>query len=252
VGKAIRDYTEAIRLDPTSSSAFVNRAAAWLGKKQWDKAISDCTEAIRLDPKDTDAFHNRALARKEKEDFNEAIKDFDAAIKLNPKACADSFRGRGFCWSKKGEYGKAVSDCDEAIRLDPTFPGAFYNRGVARAAQKEYDTAIVDFTEAIRLDPKYVHPLAARAFIRAGCPIAKFRDGVKAVEDATKACELSEWKNPNHLEILAAAYAETGEFDYKWQKKALDDSAYEKQSGEKGRRLLKQYERKEPYREDKN
>ncbi len=209
MGKAIRDYTEAIRLDPTSSSAFVNRAAAWLGKKQWDKAISDCTEAIRLDPKDTDAF-------------------------------------------KKGEYGKAVSDCDEAIRLDPTFPGAFYNRGVARAAQKEYDTAIVDFTEAIRLDPKYVHPLAARAFIRAGCPIAKFRDGVKAVEDATKACELSEWKNPNHLEILAAAYAETGEFDYKWQKKALDDSAYEKQSGEKGRRLLKQYERKEPYREDKN
>ena len=39
---------------------------------------------------------------------------------------------------------------------------------------------------------------------------------------ATRACELSEWKEATHLGTLAAAYAEMGEFDkaVEWQEKA--------------------------------
>ena len=49
-------------------------------------------------------------------------------------------------------------------------------------------------------------------------------DGKQAVEDATKACELSEWQNPLYLAGLAMAYAESGDFDaaLKWQQKAIE------------------------------
>lgn len=51
------------------------------------------------------------------------------------------------------------------------------------------------------------------AWLRATCPDEAFRDGPQAVTIAAAACEHSEYKNKHHLDALAAALAETGEFE---------------------------------------
>jgi Tetratricopeptide repeat len=122
------------------------------------------------------------------------------------------------------EYDKAIADYSEAIRLEPTHGAAFIGRGIAYTGNKKYDKAISDFSEAIRLDPSSAYAYSNLAWVLATCPEAVLRNGEKAIENATQACELSHWKNANHLDTLAAAKAESKNFDeaVKWQKKAMD------------------------------
>jgi serine/threonine protein kinase len=64
----------------------------------------------------------------------------------------------------------------------------------------------------------------AAAWLLATSPREAVRNGKRAVELATKACELTEYKNPSIVDTLAAAYAETGDFDsaVKWSEKSLE------------------------------
>jgi hypothetical protein len=87
----------------------------------------------------------------------------------------------------------------------------------------------------------------------ATCPETKVRDGNKAIEFATKACELDSWKDGVLLDSLAAAFAETGKFDgaIKWQKKALESPTdFRMDDLEKARSRLNLYKQGKPYRDE--
>ena len=104
----------------------------------------------------------------------------------------------------------------------------------------------------IRLNPSDYLGYYGEAWLRATCPKEQLRDGKKAVEYATKACELTSWNSSPCLEALAAAYAEAGDFTQavKWQKKVVDSNPQGKQPMEIARQRLALYEEKKPYRSE--
>ena len=182
---------------------------------------------------------------------DQAIAFFTDYIRANP-GDAHGYAMRAKVWSDKQEYDKAIADYSEAIRLGPKHADAHTNRGNAWYAKQDIDKAIADYSEAIRLDPKDSDAYNSRAWIWATCPDAKYHDGKKAVVSATQVCELSDWKDPNNLDTLAAASAEAGDFNaaMKWQSKAIELLIDEK-TKEDYRTRLKLYQEKKPYRETK-
>ena len=58
----------------------------------------------------------------------------------------------------------------------------------------------------------------------ATCPVDRFRDGVRAVAFARESCEISNWQDAWFITVLAAAYAEAGDFKraIHWQEKGIE------------------------------
>jgi protein O-mannosyl-transferase len=124
------------------------------------------------------------------------------------------------------------------------------NLAIVLNREGQFDRAAAHFAEAARLNPNDGYVCNNHAMMLASCPDANCRDGKKAVEAATRACELTRWKNPDFLDTLAAAYAETGDFDaaIKWETTAIEILTDER-SRETFHTRLVLYEARKPYRE---
>ena len=246
---AIACFSEAIRLNPNDAIAYGNRGFAYGKTGDYERAIADFTEAIRLKPDFALAYYDRADAYDNQGEYERAIDDYTEAIRLKPQM-ADAYNNRGSAYLVQDAYDRAIDDFTEAIRLDPEHAKAFVNRGAAHAEKDQYPLAIDDYTEAIRLNPNQAGALNGLAWLLATCPDEKHWDGPKAVELATRACELTEWASPLALSTLAAAHAEAGAFDEaaKWQAKAIEAAPADSDPTAAQSRL-ELYQAGKPYRE---
>ncbi len=243
---AIKDYSELIRLTPEDAAGYSVRGLCWLRKAEYAKALADFEEILRRDPKGFAGLNNRGAARALAGQYKEALADLDEAFRLNPKLAAihfwrgyilekqgqseqaktayesymqlfpkpaDAYRDRANRWLDFHEYDKAIADDDKLLELEPENSHAHNHRGAAHLRKGDYDKALQDFDEEIRLTPTLANGYNSKAWVLATCTDDKVRNGKAAVEAATKACELSQWKNSGFLDTLAAAYAESGDFE---------------------------------------
>src|SRR5262245_27720092 len=135
---------------------YARRGGAYQAQGDLDRAMADFNESMRIDPTYPSAYNNRGINWYRRGDLDRAIADYDQAIQLDPKY-EYAYANRGAAWATKGDLGRAIADFDQAVRLDPKDAEAYYNRGLAWEIKGNLDRAIADFNQAIRLDPTYAN-----------------------------------------------------------------------------------------------
>ncbi|MGQ9702164.1 MAG: tetratricopeptide repeat protein [bacterium] len=111
----IKDYTQAIKLNPKDPWGYYNRAIVYHKVRQYKETIKDYTHAIKLTSKTKqgEIFRARGAVYFHLKDYRKAIKDFDNALKRNGRTDVYAMKGAAlYALNKKNEAQKAV-DADK-------------------------------------------------------------------------------------------------------------------------------------------
>jgi Tfp pilus assembly protein PilF len=188
----------------------------------------------------------------QKGDVAGAKRNVDAVLQRDPTFWPALYV-RAQIYSHEGKYDLALKDCNEALRQDRSVVEAALLRADIDARLGKYAEALKEYDYLISLHPRNVtlaRILSDRAWFYATCPNGSFRNGQQAVKDAKVACSIMVWKDENMIDTLAAAYAETGDFNSAMQyaAQALTIKDIPPEDSKRIQRHLESFQQRKPVR----
>ena len=197
-------------------------------------------------------------------DYQSEVKICDHAIQDKPDDPV-GYRMRASAYARLKQYDLAAADLEHGLALAGRqnrpldTAGMMITRASVHTGRHEYAGAVQDLQAALRINPKSADACNALAWLRATAPVAAVRDGREGVRIAQQALALGTRNTHSHLDTLAAAYAESGDFAQAvaCQKRAMTLAASEiadpmiaRQFQTKAADRLQLYERGQPYHAD--
>lgn len=280
--EAIEHLGHAIRLAPEGPSALAQRSRIFFLEDNFESALADSNEAMKLAPRNPaiQSLHAKNLQALGK--IDEALKLVDKMLIVNPKL-AQAIEMRASLLAEQGKFAEAITELKTAVEREPENLQFVGTLATLYAANKEAERAIAmydrlleaglkigavyrsradaflsvgrqtealaDYQTALDLEPGDAGILNNLAWLMATSPDGELRNGGRAIELATEACQLTDYKKAYILSTLAAAHAEAGDFDQaiEWAEKAVTlsgDDVLDQLKAE-----LESYRRNEPWRE---
>lgn len=178
---AIRDYDQAIALNPQYAEAYASRGDARASLSDFQGALKDVDQAIVLNPKLPEAYIVRGSIRGGLSDLQGALKDVDQAIALNPKL-ALSYANRALIRTSLNDFQGALKDADQAVALNPKDSNSYAYRTIIRTSLSDFQGALKDADQAVALNPKSVDAYLARASAHES--LGDFQGALKDVDQA--------------------------------------------------------------------
>jgi superkiller protein 3 len=168
------------------------------------------TKAIEIKPDEASVLDNLASALLQKGNLDEAIVLYQKALELKP-AQASIHYNLANALLARGEIDHAVTEYESTLAINPNHTDAQNNLGAVLFQQGKLEQAIDHYQKALEINPQDVRAEANLAWAMATSPQSTIRKtlSVKLAVDANQA---TGGVNPRILRILAAAYAQNGEF----------------------------------------
>jgi tetratricopeptide (TPR) repeat protein len=252
--EAVKDLDEAAKLEPTDLSLLLMRARLYHAEGRNALAQQDVERVLQTRPGIALAIelHSSILAAMGK--FPEAVKDITELLKKEPDSILLKLQ-LAIYLNAGNQSDKAIEVFSEILQADLQDPQkgmAFRGRADAYLNIGEHRKAIADYEVVFKMNAEDSGILNNFAWVLATSPEDEIRNGKRALEMGLKACELTEYKQSHIVSTLAAAYAETGDFDsaVKWSQKSVEMG--DEDIKEQLEQELKSYQQKKPWREKKS
>ncbi|MBO7725347.1 MAG: tetratricopeptide repeat protein [Thermoguttaceae bacterium] len=283
--EAIRLYDEADAEAETSLITRLERGQFLITIGAYDEAIDLFSELIEEMPLPT-IFYLRASARLQKKDYTDALKDVNRAIGMNP-GFPEALRLKALIYIQQERYGDAVPLLEKIRRQDPDDEGITSQLAYTMAQNDDFTSGMARIDKLLETHPDSLpllrgkadiyllygrwndaaavyekivadHPgdsgsLNNYAWLLSTCPDDGVRDGAKALDLATRAAEGTNFRESYVLSTLAAAYAETGDFENarKYSQMGMELAEKEKDDRiDEFRSELESYQNEKPWREE--
>lgn len=208
---ALAQFREALRLRPSDSDAAYSLGNAYLDKGDPKVAIPYFQQAIAANRKNIAAHYNLAIALQRNGQFEEAISEFRKTLELDPKKI-DAHNNLAITFLKAGRKEEATAEWQTALRIQPENAEMHNNLAVALLGQGQIAEAVREWRKTLRLQPDRLGTEISLAWVLATSPESDVRDGKSALELAQRASRAGAESNPMVYRVLAAAYAETGQY----------------------------------------
>jgi tetratricopeptide (TPR) repeat protein len=215
-------FRDALSLRPNDPAAHIDVAKAHIQLRDLESALASFDEAIKLDPEFAMAYNGRGNVLWSQGDLDAAVKQYNEAIRLDPQS-AKPYRNRAGVWLEKRNAPEALADLNSAIKLDGANAMDFIRRGDLYYAQEKFSEALQDYQTALQMAPQFPAALERLVTLWTSCPDEALRDLAAASQAARTNCQLTQWRSPAALQMLAVVLAAQGDYDeaLRWQSEAV-------------------------------
>ena len=247
--ESIKQLSKALEVAPDDPATLLIRAAVYQEAMDPVAALADVDRLLAKQPGLLKGHQMKAEILAASDRLPEAISHLERIVKMAPNQSDLQYQLATY-YLIAGQPRQAVDRFTLLLQRDPDNLDLLRSRGDAYLNIGKHREAIADFELALGENEEDQRLLNNLAWVLATSPDDEFRDGERAIELAKKACELTAYETPHILSTLAAAFAETGDFDeaVKWSAKAVelgaDDPNHDQLASE-----LASYEQKKPWRE---
>lgn len=220
VGTALNDqgrYEEAaeqlkksLELKTDFVQAYINLATTHMKLNRWDAAATYLQQALEIQSNNPVALQNLATVRIEQKRYDEAEEILKQTLEIDPYM-TQSLCSMSRLLMRQGNRQAAIQMLQKAVRIDQQSAEAHAELAMAWMADRDFQSAADSFESAYQLNPDNILVANNFAWLLATGPDG-IRNGQKAVQLSEKVCQAVEYQAPEFLDTLAAAYAETGQF----------------------------------------
>jgi len=202
-------FRRAVEAEPGHVAARVNLAAALVRGGRLEEGVARYREAVALDPRDAGARYGLGTALAQQGDDEGAVAEYAEALRLEP-ARTDARFNRANALRRLGRREDALAGYQEIVKADPGNVGGRVGEAVTLIELGRHAEARQRLKAGLAALPQSTALANVAARLLAASPDAGARDGTQALGLARRLVTIQ--RSVAHLETLAMALAETGDF----------------------------------------
>ena len=245
---------DAVSKNPAAWGARNDLGTIYAENGDLSTAIEDFRQSLKDNPNNSEAHLNLGYAFVLERNYPAAEAQYLAILKSDPhQPAANKMYAR--LLELQGRNAEAIRHYQISADLSPDIQ-TWMDLATLDYAVGNWSRVVADLRHALALNPDASNEITALnnlAWTLATCPDSSVRNGNEAVRYAEKACHMTSFKQPEMVNTLAAAYAETGRFPdavtTAEMALKLATDAGDKQAVAATRRLLALYQEGKPCRE---